>query len=670
MGSAEVARSQVLDAWEKTWRGLRAQHEEAHTALAQAIKEVDWLASFSSVHDGIEAPGFLLPSWGTLLSFRRRVGAGGREQAPRNSEAASSAPAASQELRVQLRQYASELQAETESLYREEQCLQRELRGHLGQLNSQLCEGVDELDHEGHELEEELQAFSLRCEQWLPSAKASPSGRRRPAAAHSAGTLRQDRGAGGSSSSTPASCRSRCTAPACVASFGTGDAHEEDEEVRRLRAALAELEASLRAAGGPSGGWTSLDHAAFLRVSRPMCASQNAPELVVQSLCERLPHIDQESIEEHLQWFFQHEAMEAEKRSLLARWRERIAHLADEARAADAADIEAQRHRADQRRRSRSAELRRQLAARSRLRTELAEGALDKLRQAEAEQARVDDERRARERRQRQATKRAIEEHRKKLAEEAAAAQLASPKTSRRSLSSAAPVSAEDRERISRRSSDLLQRKHEAVQAVQSPLRPKSASWNSPLPGRRKAYEHVQSRLLCTTEASAMRAAMCTTASWVFRSCEPLAEPEPAPGASPQRPARRRRLARPSSAPHLRLAERGRAAGNGNAAAAAIAAEAEDLQAKPPISSPASVMASGLRSSCVASGGSSGGCGAGGHASEEEDGEADAAPPPSLAAVAAAACAGSGAAAAASLGLRRGQQPGDMVACQRRVSPC
>lgn len=480
-------------AWKETWQALLSQASEAEAEVLHATAQLGDLVSSVRGQAAGDIAGQTLPAWGVLQALRARV----RSARERDINGCPKG------LRTQLRLLRTELQAQAESLSLEEQQLSQAL--HAAVMRCERCPPAASppSSTKDAQLGEGTEAASIAAETECPNGGGGASGQ---------GLKLEE-------SSTTRSRRCSSTAPALIAGKGP----DEDDEIQSLRAAIAELEARVREAGGERGGWPFVDHAIFVRVARPLSAQ--IPEVVLQALCSRLPHIERSCHETHLNWFLQHDALQREKRHLLARWRSRLADLARQARDADVANFEEQQRRSEERRRSRSAEQHRRIAYWRRERALGERIAAASLRRVEIDQALLDDERRSKERLQHEATKRAIQEHEATKRALETVAPKASPTT----------VSTEEKRRISRRNLELLRRKHEACSAVRS--RPGSAST---MPHRSRKYDHVGSRLLCATESSALRVAT--------RGLEPLEEPEPS------RPPQQR-LARPVSAPHTRASE-------------------------------------------------------------------------------------------------------------------
>jgi hypothetical protein len=110
----------------------------------------------------------------------------------------------------------------------------------------------------------------------------------------------------------------------------------DDKQGRPPDCATAEVEAfeSFVDEFGPTGGWDSTDHSAFLRVwSRYVKTAEAASSVQIEhwahstrffaSACAALPVMSEDAISEHARWYLEYTQLLEVKRSAIAAWRER-----------------------------------------------------------------------------------------------------------------------------------------------------------------------------------------------------------------------------------------------------------------------------------------------------------------------------------------------------------
>ncbi|CAE7615890.1 unnamed protein product [Symbiodinium sp. CCMP2456] len=109
-----------------------------------------------------------------------------------------------------------------------------------------------------------------------------------------------------------------------------GNAFLEDPELLQLKTELRELEA-VEVQEPSYGGWAETDHQVFvriLRVFRMQATSQCYARLAFQ-----FPDLSEAALADHVKWYSDHQARQARRRMLLARWRERRSFLSSQSRA-------------------------------------------------------------------------------------------------------------------------------------------------------------------------------------------------------------------------------------------------------------------------------------------------------------------------------------------------
>ncbi|CAE7904576.1 CCDC112 [Symbiodinium microadriaticum] len=261
-----------------------------------------------------------------------------------------------------------------------------------------------------------------------------------------------------------------------------GNAFLEDPELLQLKTELQELEA-VEVQEPSYGGWAETDHQVFvriLRVFRMQATSQCYARLAFQ-----FPDLSEAALADHVKWYSDHQARQARRRLLLARWRERRSFLSSQSQANEKRNQAPAR---EMRERSRD-EQRRRVRAWREAREEEESRLAAMQRQVELEQAR---EARRREKRHQKKLKEFAEAYRKQRDEEKRqAAQSLSSQASQRALSE------EDRQRIVQRNLAMLTKK---MQAMPRGDPPQSVQ-------RNPAYDHVKSRLHDQTRSFAQKIA-------------------------------------------------------------------------------------------------------------------------------------------------------------------
>ncbi|CAE7437795.1 CCDC112 [Symbiodinium necroappetens] len=264
--------------------------------------------------------------------------------------------------------------------------------------------------------------------------------------------------------------------------LSSGNAFLEDPELLQLKTELQELEA-VEVQEPSYGGWAETDHQVFvriLRVFRMQATSQCYARLAFQ-----FPDLSEAALADHVKWYSEHQARQARRRLLLARWRERRSFLSSQSQANEKRNQAPVR---EMRERSRD-EQRRRVRAWREAREEEESRLAAMQRQVELEQAR---EARRREKRHQKKLKEFAEAYRKQRDEEKRqAAQSLSSQASQRALSE------EDRQRIVQRNLAMLTKK---MQAMPRGDPPQSVQ-------RNPAYDHVKSRLHDQTRSFAQKIA-------------------------------------------------------------------------------------------------------------------------------------------------------------------
>lgn len=276
--------------------------------------------------------------------------------------------------------------------------------------------------------------------------------------------------------------------PASEAPSPCRGAWKEDAELQKIKAEIAEVDAEVQQSGGEHGGWSSRNHELFVRIFR-MFKFQATPTCYAR-LEERFPGVSEAELADHVRWFARSEAMQAKRRVLLARWRERRMELDKEAEPEDEKNLAAQRRKAEEKDQRQRAEQRRKVAEWRQNRAEEEQRALALQQSLEQEQARQEKERF---RQQQKSVKETAEAYRRQRELERQAERQAE-RGRARSASSQRNLSQEDRQRIAQRNLELLRKKLSQA----PPPRPRQ---ESPVPHRSRAYDHVESRLYGQTES-------------------------------------------------------------------------------------------------------------------------------------------------------------------------
>lgn len=342
----------------------------------------------------------------------------------------------------------------------------------IGAFKTQQRQQFDALAAEEFSLEEVLPVLGRRYDAWL----AEPSALFKPEEIV-ASSCSRSRSAGASPSPRNAAPKS------------------EDPELCELKSALETLEAEVKSAGGVSGGWNDHDHEMFLRIAR-MFKMQASPVFFAR-LEERFPNFSKSYIADHARWLAENEQRQATKRRLLSRWRDRRIEIEREAtEALDMATLEeSERKRQASKREQRQRNETKQKLLEWRGRKEAQEEHLaERQRREEEAQARHERE----QKRHHQEQRELVEFHRKRREADKKLRQE-EEKANQTHTARSRALSQDDKQRIARRSMDVLRRKLQA----QGGATPR-ASTRSPSPmasRQRSVYDHVESRLYDTTES-------------------------------------------------------------------------------------------------------------------------------------------------------------------------
>lgn len=276
--SAFPDRAEVRD-WEVEWSALLAEAESLEAECAAHVQRglmrprwmsASQLGDVMADMDGVVREGdqWRQTLWEGLLDVRRLV----REL--EQNAALGSQPgrllAASRNLERQVNAFKSEQLLRFEAVADEEE-----------------------------ELERFLHTWAPRFDRWVaePSALAAPS-------------------------VEPTTC-SGSGSPA------SPEGDEEPNEDDQFRNELAELEATIKACGGRTGGWSSASHDVFLRIFRSFQSEPSAA--FYKRAAQWLPDKTQEDVAEHVAWFAEHESLQLQKGQMLQRWRQRRADTTAEA---------------------------------------------------------------------------------------------------------------------------------------------------------------------------------------------------------------------------------------------------------------------------------------------------------------------------------------------------
>lgn len=276
--------------------------------------------------------------------------------------------------------------------------------------------------------------------------------------------------------------------PASEAPSPCHGAWKDDEELKKIKLELAEVDAEVQQSGGEHGGWSAKSHEVFVRIFR-MFKFQATPTCYAR-LEERFPGVSEAELADHVRWFARSEAQQAKRRILLARWRERRMELDKEAEPEDEKEQAVQRRKAEEKDQRQRAEQRRKVAEWRQNRAEEEQRALSLQQSLEQEQARQEEHRT---RQQQKNLKETAEAYRRQRDLERKAEREATERGRARSASSRRNLSQEDRGRIAQRNLELLRKKLSQA----PPPRPRQESPSH----RSRAYDHVESRLYGQTES-------------------------------------------------------------------------------------------------------------------------------------------------------------------------
>eukprot|EP00929_Paragymnodinium_shiwhaense_P012953 TRINITY_DN120823_c0_g1_i1.p1 TRINITY_DN120823_c0_g1~~TRINITY_DN120823_c0_g1_i1.p1 ORF type:complete len:687 (+),score=193.64 TRINITY_DN120823_c0_g1_i1:106-2166(+) len=345
----------------------------------------------------------------------------------------------------------------------------------------------------------------------------------------------------------PSSGSTKRSTAAAAAKEAAAASIAEDAKLEEISARLADLDAEEKQSGGATGGWSCGNHDIFCRIFRMF--KHQATAQCYARLQERLPEVPVAKLEEHVVWWSQNEARQAERRALVLQWRSRRNELEREVAAKEeeqqSAELE-QKRQAEKQRQMQNAEQKRLVSEWKRQRAEEEERAASLHRVSEQEQA--GKQRRAEQERQKQqqAQKEAVEAFRRQQREEAAAraaALEAAAGASRRAMSQ------EDQARMNRRNLEMLKRRLQASEHAQAAAAAAEAAARS----RTRAYEHVESRLYNSTECFIQKVV----------AGNPVSAAHEAPPARPPAPP-------PQGAPGHQPLPRGRSVHHGGDAASAV----------------------------------------------------------------------------------------------------
>lgn len=511
---AERARSRWLAEWHELSSEARGVEDEVSAELVKpkvraCMQQAD--PSFDRAAAEEDSRRWHQSLWGGLGRLRKRVAA-----LAQNSEQADGEGA-----------IAGQLQAVARGIERE-----------LDVFKAQQRQEFDSFEATEPDAQEEaLAVLCQRFEGWAAEASALQAPRSQSATAAAAphrgrraraasAALALDVPATGGSSSSLARTPSAASAGG---DLGVVDADVvEDAVILEVKEELAALDAEISSAGGETGGWSNLEHHIFLRLFHNF--GLKATPRFYAMLQERLPSMSEADLVDHVRWTADYEAKQTKRRLLLVKWRDRKADLARQAadaRAEQLAQQAAQLRQAEKRERKAQAERRRKVTEWRAARDEEEQRSAAEQRVAAEEQARSERElQRSRQQQQREAAE-AFRAQRDVVRAKAAREEA----TMRASASRA--VSQEDRERIAKRSAEMLRKKLQqaasAAMAAAGPPRPPGQGKPNARKARAASCDHAESRLHHLTHSSAQRAA-----------CRPLAvaqawidEPDlPPPGAA------------------------------------------------------------------------------------------------------------------------------------------
>jgi len=338
----------------------------------------------------------------------------------------------------------------------------------------------DELTAAECGLEESLQVSLARFEGWCSQESA----------------LRQP------SSSTP--LRRRASTPSVGSSQKAakprGHRTSTPSAEMEIRSKLEELTVELDA-GGPTGGWASEDHEAFMKLLRRFKRRATA-EFLVEA--ERLlPHRSHEALVAHAKWFNDREKHQAQRRDLLDEWRSlkvaekmRTASEVPARRAEEQSCVEEAREERRRRSEMRQQELQEQAARRReveawRKQKEEEQKAAEQSRHREEQQ--VQEQEALARQRLKEAKQQELEAFRRQREDEEQARELAAQTPARR-------LTQEEQRRIAERNSALVRQRELKRRQMEEKRKPATFE---PAP---RAFGHVQSRLQSHTEAYVDRA--------------------------------------------------------------------------------------------------------------------------------------------------------------------
>lgn len=452
-----------LAAWEETWHKLATEVSDLEQECLEEATRIAELPEFSdnTSEDPLDSPIGLFGwmdecLWGGLA-----------------------------ELRTQVRTMRPPLVSEVALLRTAQERIAADLKHELGAFQAQQQNLAAALDVTQIELQGMLEPFPQRCGAWVlePSIQNSPSQSRTP-------PWRGVRGGDGGAHSGQ-----REPAPGFLCK-SEGQTHNHDVEsdavIAELRETLCKLEEDLRQAGGPTGYWGQVEHEIFLRVFRLF--RRRSPEVLLDSLCERVRERSREETAEHVRWFLDCEQRQSAKREILAKRQDRIATLEQEAKDAKEQHAMEEWRRKEGLRRCRSAEQRRQVGEWRLMRNEMKEFAsiLDNRMQsksAQLERKRNRKLQKDREKQQKQVLQyvqqRAVAREAEKKAASADCAHI--------------PVTSQVRKRIADRHRNTLTKLQE-TQTLQR-------SQSQPSIPKNPLYQHVEANPYATTAAFRQRLA-------------------------------------------------------------------------------------------------------------------------------------------------------------------
>jgi hypothetical protein len=364
---------------------------------------------------------------------------------------------------------------------------------------AQQCQQYDALSTSEAGMEEILAVLAQRYEGWM----SEPSALYRPA------TALQDADGGGRLQ-WGGSSGSRSRGPSTERQSARTAVQSEDSEITEIRTALETLESEIERAGGATGGWSEVNHEAFMRLFRTF-KMQASPQFFTRAQ-ERFPHQPETYVADHVRWYAEYEQFQATKQRLLDRWRERRRELKREALEAEgelAAEEAAQMKQASEREQRQRVETKQRLTEWRLRRAEEEELAIEKQRRFEEDQARMECEKRRQQLQQRESVEAFSREREisRLRAREAELQASAVAQAARRDHSQ------DTKHRIARRNQEVL-RKMQASTVREGPLSSARSRTGSEPPGtsrsrgHRSLYDHVESRLYDPTTSFTQKARM------------------------------------------------------------------------------------------------------------------------------------------------------------------